>query len=138
MCQSASPSTVVSGFRGSCLEFSSIFDYFRLLKTADIHERHAVIEFCFLFGCSAANAVDMLSAAYKEYVLKKLKFLSGIRVLNVATCRLKTINARVSLPEPMKMLIQFTVYENRRRYSISDGISDLRLLFRGVYARIFG
>lgn len=36
--------------------------------------RHrAAIKFCFLLGRSAANAVNMLPAIYKEHVLKRIK-----------------------------------------------------------------
>ena len=37
----------------------------------DFAEQHAALKFCFLLGKNAAEAIDLLSVAYKEHSLKK-------------------------------------------------------------------
>lgn len=102
------PKTFVSSFYVSWCELSFVnLRFFRFLKIADIQEPHAIIKFCFLLGRSVTDAIDLLSAAYKEIAKKKKsKFLSGNHILNAWTCHLKTINILVGLScsKPIKML----------------------------------
>lgn len=83
---------------------------------ADIGKQRAAIKFYFLLGCNTTNAVNMLSATYKEHALKRTQVFEWYSRLNIVICRLKIIDGRAftSKTDENVEKIRALIYEDRR------------------------